>query len=301
MKKLLLSIVFTSVICFNLPVFSNEIEEDYFDMAASYSAEGDYASAMQYLDNILRINPSNTQAQDLKRGLTHVMSKDNKTFVSSVNPMVKQAEEYRKIGDEDKELSSLLQGTQSNNAYLAYYYLGNFYRRNQQYSKAIDAFNSSVSARPNFAQSYLAQAIVLNEIGEYNSAINPIDKYLTFNPKDDLAYAIKSRAEFSLGRLDEAKADNDKAIELNDCPEYQFDRAKILYKYGNYEESKKIFNSLLQDIQTSKIYEYMGLCDYGAGNYTSALSNIDKAIILSDDDEYLENKYNEIKKILEQN
>lgn len=301
MKKLLLSIVFTSVICFNLPVFSNEIEEDYFDMAASYSAEGDYASAMQYLDNILRINPSNTQAQDLKRGLTHVMSKDNKTFVSSVNPMVKQAEEYRKIGDEDKELSSLLQGTQSNNAYLAHYYLGNFYRRNHQYSKAIDAFNSSVSARPNFAQSYLAQAIVLNEIGEYNSAINPIDKYLTFNPKDDLAYAIKSRAEFSLGRLDEAKADNDKAIELNDCPEYQFDRAKILYKYGNYEESKKIFNSLLQDIQTSKIYEYMGLCDYAAGNYTSALSNIDKAIILSDDDEYLENKYNEIKKILEQN
>lgn len=301
MKKLLLSIVFTSVICFNLPVFSNEIEEDYFDMAASYSAEGDYASAMQYLDNILRVNPSNTQAQDLKRGLTHVMSKDNKTFVSSVNPMVKQAEEYRKIGDEDKELSSLLQGTQTNNAYLAYYYLGNFYRRKHQYSKAIDAFNSSVSARPNFAQSYLAQAIVLNEIGEYNSAINPIDKYLTFNPKDDLAYAIKSRAEFSLGRLDEAKADNDKAIELNDCPEYQFDRAKILYKYGNYEESKKIFNSLLQDIQTSKIYEYMGLCDYAAGNYTSALSNIDKAIILSDDDEYLENKYNEIKKILEQN
>lgn len=301
MKKLLLSIVFISVIGFNLPVFSNEIEEDYLDMAASYSAEGDYASAIQYLDNILRINPSNPQAQDLKRGLTHVMSKDNKTFVSSVNPMVKQAEEYRKIGDEEKELSSLLQGTQSNNAYLAYYYLGNFYRRNYQYSKAIDAFNSSVSARPNFAQSYLAQAIVLNEIGEYNSAINPIDKYLTFNPKDDLAYAVKSRAEFSLGRLDEAKADNDKAIELNNCPEYQFDRAKILYKYGNYEESKKIFNSLLQDIQTSKIYEYMGLCDYAAGNYTSALSNIDKAIILSDDDEYLENKYNEIKKILEQN
>ena len=76
--------------CFNLPVFSNESEEDYLDMAASYSAEGDYASAMQYLDNILRINPSNTQAQDLKRGLTHVMSKDNKTFVSSVNPMVNQ-------------------------------------------------------------------------------------------------------------------------------------------------------------------------------------------------------------------
>ena len=123
MKKLLLSIVLTSVICLSLPAFSNEIEEDYLDMASSYSAEGDYNSAMQYIDNILRINPANKQAQDLKRGLTHVMSKDNKTFVTSVNPMIKQAEEYRKLGDDDMELSSLMQGTQINNAYLAYYYL----------------------------------------------------------------------------------------------------------------------------------------------------------------------------------
>ena len=43
----------------------------------------------------------------------------------------------------------------------------------------------------------------------------------------------------------------------------------------------------------------MGLCDYAMGDYMSALMNIDKAFILSDDDEYLQNKYNEIKEILE--
>ena len=36
-------------------------------------------------------------------------------------------------------------------------------------------------------------------------------------------------------------------------------------------------------------------------DYMSALMNIDKAIILSDDDLYLENKYNEIKNLLENN
>ena len=36
-------------------------------------------------------------------------------------------------------------------------------------------------------------------------------------------------------------------------------------------------------------------------DYRSALLNIDKAIILSDDDEYLESKYNEIKMMLENN
>lgn len=301
MKKLFLSILLTSIICFSSPAFSSEVEEDYLDIASSYCASGDYNSAMEYLDKILIINPSNQQAQDLKKGLSHVISQDKKSFVTSVNPMVKQAQEYKKEGNEEMEVASLIEGTKGNNAYLAYYYLGNYYRSKQDYVKAIDAYNSALSARPDFSQAYLAQAILLNDIGRYESAINPLDKYLTFNPQDDLAYAVKSRVEFSMGMLDQAKQDNDKAIELNDCPEYRFDRAKILYKYGNYDESKQLFNSLLSDIQTSKIYEYMGLCDYASGNYSSALANIDKAIILSDDDEYLENKYNEIKGILEQN
>ena len=45
----------------------------------------------------------------------------------------------------------------------------------------------------------------------------------------------------------------------------------------------------------------MGLCDIAKQDYMSALMIIDKAIRLSDDDEYLENKYNEIKEILENN
>jgi len=45
----------------------------------------------------------------------------------------------------------------------------------------------------------------------------------------------------------------------------------------------------------------MGFCDLAMNDYMSALMNIDKAIILSNDDEFLENKYNEIKRILESN
>jgi tetratricopeptide (TPR) repeat protein len=177
--------------------------------------------------------------------------------------------------------------------------LGNLYRDNNNYVNALDAYNNALSAKPDFAQAYLASAITLFDAGRFDAAINPIDKYLTFEPNDDLAYAMKSRAEFQLGMVEEAKQDNDKAIELNNCPEYQFDRAKILYKTEKYAQAKEIFKSLLSDIQTSKIYEYMGLCDLALNDYTSALMNIDKALILSEDDEYLEDKYNEIKKLLE--
>ena len=136
-------------------------------------------------------------------------------------------------------------------------------------------------------------------MGQYNSAINPIDKYLSFNPEDDLAYAIKSRAEFELGMISQAQEDNEIAIQINDCPEYRFDKAKILFKQGKAKESRELFKSLLNDIQISKIYEYMGLCDLALNDYTQAVTDFDRAILLTNDDEYLEMKYNEAKQMLE--
>ena len=43
----------------------------------------------------------------------------------------------------------------------------------------------------------------------------------------------------------------------------------------------------------------MGLCDIAKQDYMSALMNIDKAIILSDDDKTLNSTYNDIKSILD--
>jgi tetratricopeptide (TPR) repeat protein len=299
MKKLIALLVCGLAIFVNMPAIADEIEDDYIDMAADYCISGDYASAMSYLDKLLRINPDNKRALDLKKGLNHIIARDKKSYISGVNPSVKEAQEYRRLGNEQMEYTSLINGTQGENSYLAYYYLGNFFRERNNYEKAIDAYNQAVSAKPAFAQSYLALGITQFDMGRYNSAINPIDKYLTFNPNDDLAYAVKSRIEFQLGMLTEAKMDNDKAIELNDCPEYQFDRAKILFKNRQFKEAKDLFVKVLADIQTSKIYEYMGYCDLELGDYMSALNNIDKALILSNDDQYLENKYNEIKQLLE--
>ncbi len=299
MKKFILSLILSLAVGLVLPVFADDITEDYLDIAANYCVIGDYNSAMEYLDKILEREPNNSQAADLKKGLAHIINNDKKSYITSVNPLIKQAMEYKRVGDEKMELATLIQATKESNGYLAFYYIGNLYRDKRDYMKALDAYNSALSARPDFAQAYLSSAITLFDVGKFESVINPIDKYLTFVPNDDLAYAIKSRAEFELGMMEEARADNDKAIQLNNCPEYQFDRAKILYKSGNPKVSKEIFTELLPDFQISKIYEYMGYCDLALEDYMSALMNIDKAIILSDDDQFLEDKYNEIKQMLE--
>ncbi len=293
---LLLCIIISGLM---LPVAANEIEDDYLDIAANYCVVGDYNSAMKYLDKILQINPSNKHAADLKSGLNHVITKDNKSFIDNVSPQVRQAMEYKRIGDETREWNTLVKATEDNNSYLAYYYLGNFYRSKQEYKNALNAYSAASSARTDFAPAYLGTAIVLYEMGQYNGVLNPADKYLSFNPDDDLAYAIKARAELELGMINEAQYDNETAITINNCPEYQFDRAKILYKQGSVKEAKKLLENLLGDIQTSKIYEYLGLCDLALGNYSNAVTDFDRAILLSNDDPRLEMKYNEAKQLLE--
>ena len=299
MKRIILSTIFILALCNICPAFSNEIEDDYFDIVANYCVVGDYGSAIEYLDKIIQINPNNQKAYDLKRGLSHVIAGDKTSFVENVNPYIKKAMEYKRVGDEQAELNALIEGTQAPNGYLAYYYLGNLYSSKNAYKHALDAYNASSSARTDFAPAYLSSAILLYEMGKYESALNPLDKYLVLNPNDDLAYAIKSRAEFALGMLAQAKRDNAVALTINNAPEYQFDKAKILYKQGAYQDAKDIFKSLLKNMQTSKLYEYMGLCDYALKDYYAALNDFDKAILLSNDDEYLEARYNEIKAILE--
>ncbi len=300
MKKFILSLIILLLgLCTAVPVFADDLEEDYLDIAANYCVIGDYNSAISYLDKILERNPNSKQASDLRMGLLHIISGDKKSYITALNPGIKQAMDYKQVGNERLEYDTLQNATKGNNAYLAYYFLGNYFRDKNDYMKALDAYNSSVSAKPDFAQAYLSTAITLFDVGRYEAVINPIDKYLTFDSKDDLAYAIKSRAEFELGQLDAAKADNETAIRINNCPEYQFDKAKILYKQGSYQLAKTLFKELLPYIQTSKIYEYIGYCDLEMKDYVSALMNIDKALILSDDDLYLENKYNEIKSMLE--
>jgi tetratricopeptide (TPR) repeat protein len=72
-------------------------------------------------------------------------------------------------------------------------------------------------------------------------------------------------------------------------------QGQILYEKGYYVQAKNIFESLKVTVQTSELYEYIGLCEYKLNNYAEALNNIDKAIILRDDVQRLDSLYNEIK------
>ena len=78
MKKFILSLIILLLGLCITPAFADDLDEDYLDISANYCVMGDYESAMLYLDKIIERNPNNKEAQDLKKGLQHVINQDKK-------------------------------------------------------------------------------------------------------------------------------------------------------------------------------------------------------------------------------
>lgn len=292
MKKFfLLCLIFPCI-----AVSSSEITEDYFDIATNYCTYGQYNDAIIYLDKILQLEPNNNDAKDLKNTLIRIKNPNSKSYLTSKNKNINNSKTSKLQGDYEKEITSL---NNTPNDFWAAYSLAEVYLNNNDYKNAIYNYQKAISLNPDYTQSYLslAQAYIANK--DFPNAIDVLNKYLTYNKNSDIAYAMRAKAYLNTNNIDKAENDIEKAINIEEDISYLLIEAKILYYKGDYSQAREKLNILSQNIQTSEVYKYIGLCDYAMGNYPSALLNTDKAIILSDDDKELNSKYNEIKSKLD--
>lgn len=288
MKKLV-------ILCLLFPcisVYSNEVTEDYFDIASNYAAYGQYKEAGEYLNKILEIEPSNYDAVELKNIILRAANPNAKSYLSTNNKNIKDAFSYKKQGNKEKTISAL---SANSDDFWSCYLLGDFYLSNNEYANAIDYYKKAISLKPNYAQSYLGLAQSYTGIKDYKNALDNINKYLPYDKNADIAYAIRAELNLQLGNITQAENDINKALAIEENISYLLIEAKILYSKGDYENAREKLNILSKNVQTSEVYKYLGLCDYALSDYTNALLNLDKAIILSDEDNTLNTTYNEIK------
>lgn len=276
-------------------VYSNEMTEDYFDIATNYCIEGNYSEALSYLDKILLIEPNNKTVLDLKNGLQQIIRGKNFSFIIPKSNAVKQSIEMKKIGNKQGELTSLTSG----NDYWAYYFLGQFYKQNKDYNQAISYLIKSVNAKPSFNQCYLEIAVCYFELGNFQQAVTYLNQYLKVNQQDDFAYALRARAYANLNNNDSALSDILTAIALENSIDYRLLEGKILYNMQRYNQAKEKLAKLTDEVQTAEVYKYLGLCQAELGNYKEAIDSLDKSIILFDEDKLVNTKYNEIKSRIE--
>lgn len=291
MKKLLLACLIFSCLSAN----ANELTEDYLDIAASYCTYGNYKEAMDYLNKLSEINPSDPEIKNLKETVLRVISSE-KSYLTSTNKNIREFEYYKKEGNSTKQINSLASATSD---FWSNYILAQYYKDNNDLKNALFYYQKAINIKPGYSQSYLGIAQTFSAQNDFENALKYINKYITYNSQSDLAYAIRADINLHLNNITQAKEDIKKAIEKEENLLYLLTEAKIFYAEKNYQTAKDKLTILAKNIQTSQVYKYLALCDYETGNYENALLNLDKAIILSDDDKSLHAKYNEIKSKLE--
>ena len=289
MKKFLFLALFVSLT--GSSVLANEMTEDYFDIATNYVIEGNYRETLNYLDKILMLEPNNKSVQDLRNGLRQIIQGNNKSFILPKSPAVKQSIDARKAGNKQGELNALASG---NDAW-AYYFLGEYYKENGDYTQAINYFIKSVNSKPNFVQCYLEISVCYYEKGNYAQALTYLNQYLKINPDDDFAYSLRARCYANMGNNDSALNDILTAIAFENNADYRFLEGKILYNMRRYDQAVEKLEKLSLEIQTAEVYKYLGLSQAEIGNKADAILNLEKAIIFSDEDKLVNQKYNELK------
>ncbi|MBQ8168491.1 hypothetical protein IJZ97_03650, partial [bacterium] len=227
----------------------------------------------------------------LRNGLRQIIQGENTSFIIPKSYAVKQSIEAKKVGNKQAELTALAGG----NDYWAFYFLGEYYKQNKDYKQAIDFFIKSVNAKPNFTQCYLKIAICYFEMKNFYQTVTYLNQYLKVNQQDDFAYALRARANANLNNNDIALNDIITAIALENSIDYRFLEGKILFRMKRYQQSLEKLEKLTNEIQTSEIYKYIGLAQAELGQNSDALINLEKSILLSDDDKIVNTKYNEIK------
>lgn len=275
---------------------ANEMTEDYFDIASSYAVFGQYKEAITYIDKILQIEPQNSKIQDVKAVLTRITNPATKSYLTTTDKNIKEAQNFKKQGNSSKQIDTL---SNAQNDFWSLYSLAEFYRDTGDFQNAIFYYQKASALKPAYSQSYLGLAIAYKEIRDYTKSLDAINKYLTYNKESDIAFAVRAETNLHLNNITEAEKDIKQALEIEENISYLLIEAKILYAKGDYEEAREKFQLLSKNIQTSEVYKYLGLCDYSLNSLSSALLNIDKAIILSNEDKELNDKYNEIKSMLD--
>ncbi len=295
MKKQFLSfIVLLALAGANTAWANSEMIDDYLDIATSYAVSGNYASATEYLNKILTVDPSNNEVAALKNMLRQMQNgKISSPFITA-NPKLSQAQNAKTAGNRPAEIQALTAVAETNN-YWANMLVGDYYRKSKQYSKAIPYYQKAVNLTSNSSAPLLYIGMCYFEMKNYNDAYPILTQFIAYNQQESYAYAMRARVLTEMGRYNNAETDIVTAIALEDCIEYRYLEGLILFKRGNFKKAQTTLEKIAGQIQTSDVYKFLGMSYYAQNDLNNALINLDKAIILSNDDKDLQMQYNQIK------
>lgn len=234
----------------------------------------------------------------------------DKTFTQ---PLVNLAMIYKQTGKDKKQFYYLNAAIKANpKDFMAYYSLGDYYRNKLDYDNAIKYYKETIKIAPQFSQTYLDLAVCFYETKQYNYALIALGQYKELYPDSDYDYYLMAKTNYAMEKYDDAKANIEKAISINDTNEYQLELAKTEFNLQNYRAAMKILHNIEANSDNTEVTNYIALCDFYLYKPDDGIDILNAAIVKHPDEKSLyltklklyellqdNSSYNEVKNLIE--
>jgi tetratricopeptide (TPR) repeat protein len=127
---------------------------------------------------------------------------------------------------------------------------GEFYAKHRRYDEALQCFQQGIKADPKFAKNYWLAARMLEGVDRHQESIDLLSKGLAVCPPDGHMFYFRCNAYYAVGSRDKARADIQRAIEIDaHDPYYVMKRADLELDAHDNESALKDYNKTIDVIK----------------------------------------------------
>jgi tetratricopeptide (TPR) repeat protein len=199
----------------------------------------------------------------------------------------KQGEDYRNNNQYDKAIAAYNKAIEVNPQFAeAYLYRGGVYYNLKEYDKAMADCNKAIEINPQYAMAYNGRGIVYRNLKEYDKAMADYTKAIEINPQYAMAYNGRGNVYSDLKEYDKAMADYNKVLEINpqDADAY-YNRGIVYRNLKEYDKAMADYNKAIEiNPQLFQAYLYRGLVYHNLKEYDKAIKDYNKAIEINPQD-----------------
>ncbi len=151
------------------------------------------------------------------------------------------------------------------------YYLATAFYKNEQYQEAAEVYDAILALKPNETDAWFFKGCTALKLNDYEGARADFDKAIELEPKN-FDQIIEIYSAFSEeGYIDVGKEMLQNAIDQSGNAMSDYDKGRFYYFLGNYEEAKKALDSVNKD-EDPQIVLYLGKSYEETGDYSYAIS-----------------------------
>ena len=262
----------------------------YMGVGRNANAQGRYEDALKEFDYALKLAPTYGQgyafrAESLLGLKRYAEAMDD--VIAALNNEETNEKAYRLIGEIAKEAQEVaiaklrVQAVKEKANILWPYAIGDIYRNDNQYERAIDYYKQSNEISP-IDQACYYIAMAYKELGDYQNALAYIDEALEMDPSDGNYMTLKADIFYNNGQ-------NEEAIRaVGDFIDAYPDQYFGYYQRGWYRDMSGDSKGALEDydmsiaLEPSNAFTYIcrGRINVQQGNQEKAKNDLEKAIEL---------------------